>query len=85
MFVCILRARQRTQNKQVQKDELRRSRNRYGAIAPTDLEGAGLEGAIGINLSDRTMSPGSFAALRMTGVERRVWLDGQGDASLRSA
>jgi len=79
--VCILRARQRTQNthKQVQKDELRRSRNMYGAIAPMDLEDAGLEGAIGINLSDRTMSPGSFAALRMTG---RSFLPRSGQAGL---
>jgi len=50
--VCILRALTRTQNthKQVQKDELRRSRNMYGAIAPTDLEDAGLEGAARRNL-----------------------------------
>jgi len=36
MFLCILRARQRTQNtqKHVQKDELRRSRNMYGRIVP---------------------------------------------------
>jgi len=36
MFLCILRAHQRTQNtqKHVQKDELRRSRNMYGRIAP---------------------------------------------------
>ncbi|MFL5587344.1 MAG: hypothetical protein ACJ8DI_06755 [Ktedonobacteraceae bacterium] len=40
-FVCVLRARQRTQNthKLVQKDYLRRSRNVYGGIAPTDREG----------------------------------------------
>jgi len=44
-----VRVSARKTHKQVQKDELRRSRNMYGAIAPTDLEDAGLEGAIGIN------------------------------------
>jgi len=38
MFLCVLRARQRTQNtqKHLEKDELRRSSNVYEHIASTD-------------------------------------------------